>query len=270
VIKLGVYTFAGCEGCQISVLSLGSRMFDLLEGAEFKTFRLLQRHERPVEKVDIAFIDGCVSRKSHVAVLKDIRKHSKYVIALGACAAFGGIPGLRKFIDVDEDTSLAGDMKRWGTIDVASIDNFIKVDYYLLGCPINPEEFYTLLKMYKETGKFPEVITQPVCIECRAKGNRCLLLDKTACLGPIVRGGCGALCPSKKASCEGCRGILPNVNLKGFMDYLRTMATEEEIKSMLFKYTRPSKMFDLFEEEKKQARKVIKRTTAKTAKKSKK
>jgi coenzyme F420-reducing hydrogenase gamma subunit len=34
------------------------------------------------------------------------------------------------------------------------------------------------------------------------------------CLGPVVRAGCGALCPNFGVGCEGCRGLVPNPNLK--------------------------------------------------------
>ncbi|MCD6549350.1 sulfhydrogenase 1 subunit delta [Candidatus Micrarchaeota archaeon] len=250
MIKVGIYSFTSCEGCQISILSLNQKLLDLLYFVDFKVFRLFQTHTRPIEDVDIAVIEGGVSQKKQVPMIKELRKRSGSVVAMGACACFGGIPGLRKFVDMSEDKSIKEYMKRWGSINVTGIANYIDVDYMLYGCPINPNEFYDMMVHYRDEGSFPRQKEQPVCVGCRAKGNECLLAKGIPCLGPITRGGCGAVCPSNGVGCEACRGFLENANIEQFVRYLRSFSTEDKIRSMLFKYTGPSKVIELSEQEK--------------------
>ena len=90
--------------------------------------------------------------------------------------------------------------------EIKEIDNFVKVDFVFPGCPISGEEF---LKYMPELLKnnIPVIPDQPVCVECKKAGNRCLLLDKKPCFGPMILGGCNAVCPSAGMMCQGCRGL---------------------------------------------------------------
>jgi len=69
-------------------------------------------------------------------------------------------------------------------------------------------------------------------VECRKKGNRCLLLDKIPCFGPMILGGCDAVCPTAKMPCQGCRGLRPAGNIKAMRTTLQKMMTDEEFENM--------------------------------------
>jgi sulfhydrogenase subunit delta len=56
-------------------------------------------------------------------------------------------------------------------------------------------------------GVQPRLPTDSVCMECKRRGNVCVLVTKgLACLGPVTRAGCGAICPSMGRDCYGCFG----------------------------------------------------------------
>jgi coenzyme F420-reducing hydrogenase gamma subunit len=117
--------------------------------------------------------------------------------------------------------------------EIKEIDNFVKVDFYIPGCPIDGEEF---LKYAKELiqGKIPEILQKPVCTECPHQGkNSCFLRKKEPCLGPITLAGCGAICTRNNQLCYGCRGILKNVKPKGFLEMLKKFKKPEDIEDNL-------------------------------------
>ena len=44
-------------------------------------------------------------------------------------------------------------------------------------------------------------------MDCKRLGNVCVLVAwGAACLGPVTRAGCGALCPTYQRGCFGCFG----------------------------------------------------------------
>jgi coenzyme F420-reducing hydrogenase gamma subunit len=56
-------------------------------------------------------------------------------------------------------------------------------------------------------GRTPSLSADPVCIECKRRGNVCVMVAHgTPCLGPVTHAGCGALCPTYERGCYGCYG----------------------------------------------------------------
>lgn len=213
--RIAFFSFTGCEGCQFSILE--SPAFDiewLFNNFDIAEFRLL-RDKKSSGPLDIAFVEGAISRDEEEKELREVRKRAKYLIPMGACAVIGGVIG---------------------RLNGRPVNEVVEVDYVLRGCPINPKEFFYLLHHYLEKGKFPEEKKLAVCTECPLRGKDCLLHNGKPCLGPITYAGCGALCPKAGVGCEGCRGILPQANLKGFMTILRKVADDEKITNMLLRY----------------------------------
>ncbi|MFH1007520.1 MAG: NADH:ubiquinone oxidoreductase, partial [Candidatus Latescibacterota bacterium] len=136
-------------------------------------------------------------------------------VALGACAATGGINAMRNFTPIDEVKRIVyGDQADWyETAEVRPIDAVIRVDYYVRGCPIDKGEFLKVTQALL-LGKKPDIPNYPVCVECKMRENTCMFDLETTCLGPVTRAGCDARCPSNGSGCEGCRGLVgdPNTN----------------------------------------------------------
>ena len=53
----------------------------------------------------------------------------------------------------------------------------------------------------------PNTPSHSVCIDCKTKGNICVVISENIpCLGPVTHSGCDALCPSYNRGCFGCFG----------------------------------------------------------------
>jgi len=161
--------------------------------------------------------------------LQWIREHSKTLVALGACATTGGLNMIRNFQPLGDakkyvygETVEELDAKGspWDvTPQVLPLDQVVKVDYGIPGCPIRREEFLSVTLALLQ-GREPDIPDYPVCVECKLAENVCVFDRVMTCLGPVTRAGCRAWCPSYGSPCEGCRGLIPNPNLDAEKDLL--------------------------------------------------
>ena len=55
-------------------------------------------------------------------------------------------------------------------------------------------------------GRKPAIAGHSVCVECKLRGNVCVMVQGTPCLGPVTHAGCGAICPAYHRGCYGCFG----------------------------------------------------------------
>lgn len=210
--KIAFFDFAGCEGDQLQVANLEEKLLDLLQHVELVNFREVMTEAS--DDYDIAFVEGSITRPEDEQRLKDIRSKAKLVIALGACAAIGGVNCMKNFMDeMEVREQVYGPMARaYDTYSARPAKAVVHVDAEIPGCPIDKNEF---LRVTKELllGKPPTLPDYPVCVECKAAGNVCRYEQGKLCLGIITRGGCGACCVSEGAHCWGCRGLAPSANL---------------------------------------------------------
>jgi len=232
--KIAIVSLTSCEGCQFVLLDLGQRFFDFLKKVELLDFKLIEEEPFPKGKIDVAFIEGNPITKEDVSSLKQVRKKSKILVVLGNCAALGGIPEIKNY--QNKEKTIRYIYKKIQGIEnpeIKEVDNFVKVDFTIPGCPINGEEFLKfVLPLIKD--KIPEIPQKPVCLECSYLGKKtCFLRRKEPCLGPISLAGCEAICPEGEFPCYGCRGILENVKPKGFLKTLEKMKSKEEIEENL-------------------------------------
>lgn len=229
--KIAIISLTSCEGCQFALLDLGQRFLDFASGVEMVDFRLIEDEEDPGIDLDVVLIEGDPVTEDNIKILKQARKRAKILCALGNCAAMGGIPEIKNY---HEGANTIKHVYKYiqgiTNPEIKEIDNFVKVDFVFPGCPINAEEF---LKYIPEliSGKIPIISDQPVCVECKKAGNRCLLLDKKPCFGPMILGGCNAVCPSSRMMCQGCRGLRPLGNIKAMRATLKNMMTDEEFEN---------------------------------------
>ena len=201
---IGFFTLACCEGCQFTLLFI-DEITKLLEPFHIIHFNLL-KEKNPDEKFDLVFIEGAVTTDTERKEILSLRARSEYVVAMGSCACFGGIPAMRNFVESKKLHKYVYHHRQHPhPVPASGIGEHIHVDYYMPGCPIIKEEMISFLQSFKK-GRLPEEYRGSVCDQCPRRGKDCLLKEKAECLGAVTRGGCGALCPSDNIPCMLCRG----------------------------------------------------------------
>ena len=227
--RVAIFDFACCEGCQLQIVNMEEEILDLISLVNPVEWReAMSDHS---DDYDIAIVEGSITRPEDEERLKEIRSRAGTLIALGACATTGGVNKLKNRFDMDDVRRYvyddAADMPHLNTAPTKALDEVVKVDYQVHGCPINNKEFAYIIRCLL-MGKTPFIPTYPVCVECKMKGNPCRYEYNEICLGPITRAGCEAKCPSGGFWCFGCRGYVDNPNVNAAKDvmkyYGKTMA----------------------------------------------
>jgi sulfhydrogenase subunit delta len=219
--KIAFFDFTSCEGCQLDSLNLDpTDLLDLLAAVDIVNFREVKTIRQ--NDYDIAFIEGSISRESEIPRLKSIREQAKILVALGACACIGGINCLKNHLPMDEALRIVyGDSaKYYDTIPARPINTVVPVDYYVRGCPPQPEELYKITKALL-VGRKPEIPNYPVCVGCKIAGNICVFERGMTCLGPVTHAGCNAICVTAGRHCWGCRGLVDEPNTDSEKEILK-------------------------------------------------
>jgi coenzyme F420-reducing hydrogenase gamma subunit len=233
--RIAIFDFSCCEGCQLQIVNLEEELLDLLGGADVVEWREVMSEQS--RDYDIAIIEGSITRAEDEERLWMIRGRAKILVALGACATIGGINKLKNNFNLDEVKKYVygknASMPHLETSMTRAVDEVVQVDYKIHGCPIHRPEFIYVMKCLL-MGKKPEIPEYPVCVECKAKGNPCLWDYEQVCLGPIIRAGCGARCPSAGFRCFGCRGYIDAPNVTAAKDVIEKYGLKvEDLKSKM-------------------------------------
>lgn len=230
---VGIFSLTSCSGCQLEILNNEDILLDMANHIKIIHFPIVQENNNQ-GPYDISFVEGSITNNEQIEKIKHIREKSKFLVAIGACAVNGGVQSIRRFMEQKEaDKIVYKDNPPVESIEPASIDKHVKVDYNIRGCPINKEEFVYVLKELL-IGKTPKESIYPVCIECREKENECLLQNGKFCMGPITYGGCGALCPSDSMICNGCRGPIDDATMLSEIEQLEKDGIKDDELHRLF------------------------------------
>jgi coenzyme F420-reducing hydrogenase gamma subunit len=157
---------------------------------------------------DVTLVEGSITTPHDAQRIKDIRKESKLLVTIGACATAGGVQALRNFRDVRDFISIVYAKPEYiETLATSTpIAEHVPVDYELRGCPISKTQLLQFLSALL-AGRSPALPTASVCAECKRRGVVCVMVAHgTPCLGPVTQAGCNALCPSYARGCFGCFG----------------------------------------------------------------
>jgi len=205
--KIAVYKFSSCDGCQLSLLNLEDELLDLASAVEICYFLEATRSVKP-GPYNIGIVEGSITTPHEVERIKEVRAECSYLIALGTCATAGGIQALRNFALANDYANTVYQHPEFlHYLDKStSISENVPVDLSIWGCPVNK---YTVVEVLTALlqGRKPNFPPSPVCLECKRRGIVCVAVSQgIPCLGPVVHGGCGALCPANGRGCYGCFG----------------------------------------------------------------
>jgi sulfhydrogenase subunit delta len=240
-LKMGIFDFTDCEGCQMKILSLKEKLLILSERLEITNWRLGQE-KADWERFDIALVEGTPVTSEEIELLKFLRDKSQLLIGLGTCATLGGIPAI---MDKEERQKwyvrIYGPEYQGRGIDALPLSAYVKIDFLIHGCPVNGTEVARILSDLINYKKL-NYKNYPVCLECKVANLPCRLLEGKPCLGPITQGSCGAICLQGGSACYGCFGLREGANIEALLTILRNIASEEEIKNYFSMFLKKSKL----------------------------
>ena len=263
-LKLASYWAAACGGCDVAILDTHEKILDIAAAADIvfwpiaMDFKYSDVEAMPEEHIDVTLFHGAVRNSENEHLARLLRNKSKILVAFGSCAHLGGIPGLANMFKgksifervYHQSPSTVNPEKtapepkvtvEEGVLTipefydtVKSLDQVVKVDYYVPGCPPTPRQIWNVFQAII-SGRLPSrgsvigASDKTQCDECQLKKqekkitgfkriatsqpdpNICFLEQGFLCLGPVTRGGCDTRCQSSGVPCRGCYGPPPGV-----------------------------------------------------------
>ncbi len=261
-LNVAIYWGAACGGCDVAILDIHEKVLKVKEACNFWLWPVAMDFKyKDVEALADGFLDltlfsGAVRNTENQHIAQLLRKKSKVLVAFGSCAHTGGIPALANFYrkeDIlkrvyEESQSTdnpnkvrpqvshkvpEGEIEIPALFDwVKSLDQVVKVDYYVPGCPPNPERIWEVLLAVVSGAKLPPpgavlgAGDKALCDTCERKRSEeksikefkriattipdpelCFLDQGLICMGPVTRSGCGNQCTvASNMPCRGCYG----------------------------------------------------------------
>ncbi|HEY8782237.1 MAG TPA: hypothetical protein VIM16_11505 [Mucilaginibacter sp.] len=227
--KLAVWKFASCDGCQLSLLDCEDELLAVAGAIEIANF---PEASSAIVKgpYDVSLVEGSITTPHDEERIHKIRKASKFLVTIGACATSGGIQALRNFRDVKEFTSLVYARPQYiSTLSKSTaIADHISVDFELRGCPVSKGQLLELITAYLK-GRKPNIPNYSVCMECKRRGTPCVMVSQgKICMGPVTQAGCNALCPSYNRGCYSCFGPKETPNAASLSRWLLEQGVERD------------------------------------------
>jgi coenzyme F420-reducing hydrogenase gamma subunit len=229
--KLAVWKFASCDGCQLTILSCEDELLAVANEIEIAYFP--EASSSVVRgPYDLSLVEGSITTAHDAERIQKIRRASRSLVTIGACATAGGIQALRNFSDVKEFISIVYAKPEYiSTLETSTaISAHVKVDFELRGCPINKGQLVEVIKAFIH-GRTPVVPPHSVCLDCKRKGVVCVMVARgVPCMGPVTHTGCGVLCPSYSRGCYGCFGPKENPNTESLADwFVKLGSTHDDV-----------------------------------------
>jgi sulfhydrogenase subunit delta len=226
--RLAVWKFASCDGCQLSLLDCEDELLAIAGAIDIAYFQEATRGQIK-GRYDLSLVEGSITTPHDAQRILDVRQRSRTLITIGACATAGGIQALRNFNDVRQYASIVYARPDYiRTLATSTpIADHVPVDFELQGCPINKRQLVEVISAFL-VGRRPVTPAHSVCVECKLKGNVCVMAAHgTPCLGPVTHAGCYALCPSYARGCYGCYGPMETPNTPSLSRWLADLGMDK-------------------------------------------
>jgi F420-non-reducing hydrogenase small subunit len=182
--KVAIYWLGACGGCDEAIVDLNEAILTVAGAVDIVLWPLAMDHKYqsirklPDGAIALSLIHGAVRNSQHEEMARLLRAKSEVVVAFGACACFGGTPGLANFCGLEsimqyvyQDSPTVENPKKHKPSTEASCDGHqvhlpelfdhvyalnqvIEVDYYLPGCP-PPAELVSNALFAVLEGKLP-------------------------------------------------------------------------------------------------------------------
>lgn len=149
-LVIGWFSFTCCEDSTILFTELlNDHLDEWKKVVEFRHLKALKT-KNDLSGLDVAFIEGAISSDSQAKEAQKIRDNAKYVVAIGACACTGMPSSSRnEFVSEEINDKIKWYLSHFDYSDkVRKLDQVIKVDDAVQGCPMNAAGFLEILTKY--------------------------------------------------------------------------------------------------------------------------
>ena len=149
---------AGCAGCHMSLLDIDERLLTVLEKATITSTPITDLKHPAATGVTVGILEGAVANSANEEVVLQMRERCKVLVAMGDCACFGGVPSLRNgvclkaalaraYVETEStaDGRVPDDPELAKMQPVRPVDQVVKVDVYLPGCPPPPDAIFHVI-----------------------------------------------------------------------------------------------------------------------------
>ena len=137
--KLAVWKFASCDGCQLSILDCEDELLAVAGRVEIAYFpeATTAMADGPY---DVSLVEGSITTEHDIERIHEIRRQSRLLVTIGACATAGGVQALRNGTDIEAFTSIVYAQPSYIEVlgESTPIADHVEVDLELRGCPIDP------------------------------------------------------------------------------------------------------------------------------------
>lgn len=212
--RIAVIKFASCDGCQLTLLDAEDELLAVANAVDFVHFaEASSRLESG--PYDVALVEGSITTPDDATRIQNLRRQTRYLVTIGACATAGGIQALRNFADHQEFMQAVYAKPAYVQTLATStaISTHVKVDFELRGCPIDKHQLLEVIAALV-AGQRPRTSSESVCQPCKRRGTVCVVVARgIPCLGPVTQAGCNSICPAFARGCYGCFGPAVQPNL---------------------------------------------------------
>lgn len=148
-LRMGWFSFSCCEDSTIVFTELLNDHYDEWKNLIDIRYARVLKKKNDIKNLDVAFVEGAISTNKGAQKLKEIRSNCKKLVAIGSCAVSGLPSGQRNTFDsmkkkVIEPVIRAFDYNK----KVMALEELVKVDDKVPGCPMNEELFLSVLNKY--------------------------------------------------------------------------------------------------------------------------
>lgn len=161
---------AGCSGCHMSLLDMDERIAKVIELANLRSTPITDLKVPDESGVDVGILEGGINNTSNEEVAHRMRARAKYLVALGDCAVFGGVPAMRNFFTIEESLRRAyietestddsgkipNDPELCVPTKVRAVHEVVPVDLFVPGCPPDADTIFYVLSELAQ-GRIPEM-----------------------------------------------------------------------------------------------------------------
>lgn len=148
-LRIGWFSFSCCEDSTIIFTELLNDHYqEWKEKIEFCSVLVLRKRS-VIKDLDVAFVEGAITSGKQEEKLRQIRRESKKLVAIGACACIGMPSAQRNLFDEKKNTEIQNILIRFNYAkSVRKLSEIVQVDDFVHGCPMDENLFLAAVDKY--------------------------------------------------------------------------------------------------------------------------